>query len=239
MIFYDTIIKGDNMKEEIDHDQLEYELTCEYEKYIHLKVSSKEGKICGIILSTIYEESISDIVFKIIKVKDKKEYDYVLRKIKELENEVYSNIEENDDPYEILTEKIKDLSYELDDVGNNLFFVKRDDLILGNHVQLKWEELKDSCYYRNNERFSYSWGSVEITSGAYKGQVGYYDDDDIDEEGRPCGIVYLGKLFESSYLLLPYGSFKVTCKNNPNTDEFVEKNDELSKMLGVVNTKLN
>lgn len=223
------------MEKEIDHQELAFELDWEYQKYIQSKVYDKDSQLTGIILSTIYEESIADLVFKVLKVNNENEYKYIVDKIDSVKDEIYSNLEK--DPYDSFNELYLDLAYELDQSDNNLFFIKRSDLSFSNKVKLK-VNIKNSCYYSDKED-SVSYGNIKITSGLYEGEIGYYDDDDRDEEGRPCGIIYLGELFQSSYILVPYGNFQVTCENNKNTDKFAEKNKELSQQLGIVNLKLN
>lgn len=51
-------------------------------------------------------------------------------------------------------------------------------------------------------------GVVHIVGGPYKGQLGYYDDDDINENDRPRALVYLGAPFASKLVELTYRSMR-------------------------------
>jgi len=55
----------------------------------------------------------------------------------------------------------------------------------------------------NDEEIYY--GPVYIKSGKYKGMIGNYDDDEVDEKGRDCAVVYIGiNLMYSDYVFIPH-----------------------------------
>ncbi len=50
-----------------------------------------------------------------------------------------------------------------------------------------------------------NFGPVYIKSGKYKGIVGKYDDDETDDKGQECAVVYIGlNLMLGDYVLIPH-----------------------------------
>ena len=88
------------------------------------------------------------------------------------------------------------------------------------------------------------FGIVQITDGEFKGEVGYYDDDDIDyelyeETGLEiwCGVVYFGAPFKSDYHLIPLDYLKPTDMTHLPTERFCRKHPELAYIAGVPELK--
>ena len=48
------------------------------------------------------------------------------------------------------------------------------------------------------------FGIVSVVKGKHKGKVGYYDDDELDDNGKLKAVVYFGEPFESQYLFVPH-----------------------------------
>lgn len=73
------------------------------------------------------------------------------------------------------------------------------------------------------------YGAVLITKGKYKGQVGYYDD---DEEDDLC-IVYLGTPFLSGYVTIKSSYLENTDIKHLPLEKFKQENPAVCTMMGV------
>lgn len=74
-----------------------------------------------------------------------------------------------------------------------------------------------------------SYGSVLITKGKYKGQVGYYDD---DEDDGLC-IVYLGVPFVSEYVCIKSSYLENTDIKHLPLEKFKKENSAACLIIGI------
>ena len=76
------------------------------------------------------------------------------------------------------------------------------------------------------------YGSVLITDGEYEGKLGYYDNDEFDEElGKEVAVVYLGTPFQSDYLLIEHDCLHpiISLKH----ERFKRENPDLVAQMGI------
>ena len=77
------------------------------------------------------------------------------------------------------------------------------------------------------------YGIVHITGGQHKGRIGYYDNDDCDENGNDVAIVYFGQPFNSPYyMILPEYLEAASVAHLP-FEDWVKKNPALARSMGV------
>lgn len=72
------------------------------------------------------------------------------------------------------------------------------------------------------------WGPVRVLSGRYKGQVGYYDDD----EGRHC-VVYLGVPFARPAVLFKPSQLEPLAAKSLELERWKRTFPELAAHLGI------
>lgn len=72
------------------------------------------------------------------------------------------------------------------------------------------------------------YGIVKIIGGKHKGRFGYYDDDDVDENGVPESVIYFGEMMYNSnyfYIKQKYITQKFTI------EDLKKRQDEIRKQL--------
>jgi hypothetical protein len=77
------------------------------------------------------------------------------------------------------------------------------------------------------------YGPVFITRGANKGRIGYYDDDEYDEDERRFAVVYFGSMFlANGWREVPYRYLR-----RANTADLLVRGEAISKMIGIGRAK--
>ena len=192
-------------------------------------VYNKNKELIGLVLMSIFDDSLNKYLIKILKIdnfKSLEEIQYMF----ELEQDYYET--EFEELHQTYGSIMNDFGFYSDDT----YFVPKDKVLIQDEEFILLEELE--CYYTKKEEET-SYGNVEITAGKHKGKLAYYDDEDRDSYGRPCGIIYLGQPFLSDYILLPFGNFKLSLKENKEVNKFEKNNPLVAESIGLVNIKYN
>jgi hypothetical protein len=80
------------------------------------------------------------------------------------------------------------------------------------------------------------YGPVLILKGEHAGEVGYYDDDDVDDygsDGPDAAVIYLGEPFVSDYILIPHADLEKVDAASLELERWKRKYPWLAKYLGI------